>query len=196
MTRTSRPVAHAAGPGLLRLALIVAAIACAGCASRAPAPDPAPAPPPAPTVSAAVPAPAVRPPQAATAPGAVPGTPAAAVPAAPPAAPANAAVPLVGPGAPAVAAPPTPDAEALTLEAGLYRCELGRRVVVRRVAPDRQSMVINWRGQDTQLHAVLARTGALRFENPQTGYVWLVIVGKSMLLDARAGRTLANECRL
>ena len=46
------------------------------------------------------------------------------------------------------------------------------------------------------LHAVQARTGALRFENPDTGHVWLVIVGKSMLLDARAGRTLANECRL
>jgi hypothetical protein len=89
-----------------------------------------------------------------------------------------------------------PEAVTLALEAGLYRCELGRRVIVRRVAPDRQSMVINWRGQDTQLNAVLARTGALRFENPQTGYVWLVIVGKSMLLDARAGRTLANECRL
>ncbi|MFN9943293.1 MAG: hypothetical protein ACK56I_27865 [bacterium] len=57
-------------------------------------------------------------------------------------------------------------------------------------------MILHWRGQDTLLHAVTTRSGALRFENPQAGYVWLVIVGKSMLLDARAGRTLANECRL
>ncbi|MBP8308274.1 MAG: MliC family protein [Burkholderiaceae bacterium] len=78
----------------------------------------------------------------------------------------------------------------------MYRCELNRRVVVRRIAPDGQSMVINWLGKDATLQAVRARTGALRFESVQAGMVWIVIVGKSMLLDSRAGRTLANECKL
>jgi hypothetical protein len=134
-----------------------------------------------------------------------PGTPAATSPrstpesvAAPPAARIGPTEPVTRPASPAdpgPAAAPAPG-ETLTLEAGLYRCELGRRVTVRRVAADRQSMILHWRGQDTLLHAVTTRSGALRFENPQAGYVWLVIVGKSMLLDARAGRTLANECRL
>jgi hypothetical protein len=111
---------------------------------------------------------------------------------------------LIAPGSPAAVAtpqgapagPPFDAGGALTLEAGLYRCELDRRVIVRRVAADGRSLVLNWRGRDSVLHAVQARTGALRFENPESGHVWLVIVGKSMLLDARAGRTLANECRL
>ncbi len=95
--------------------------------------------------------------------------------------------------------PPGPPFDAggsLSLEPGLYRCELDRRVVVRRIAPDGQSMVINWLGKDATLQAVRARTGALRFESVQAGMVWIVIVGKSMLLDSRAGRTLANECKL
>ena len=105
----------------------------------------------------------------------------------------------VQPTAPPKAAPPGPPFEAggsLSLEPGLYRCELNRRVVVRRIAPDGQSMVINWLGKDATLQAVRARTGALRFESVQAGMVWIVIVGKSMLLDSRAGRTLANECKL
>ncbi|MBK8765309.1 MAG: MliC family protein [Burkholderiaceae bacterium] len=92
--------------------------------------------------------------------------------------------------------PPFDAGGSLSMEPGLYRCELNRRVVVRRIAPDGQSMVINWLGKDASLQAVRARSGALRFENVQAGMVWIVIVGKSMLLDSRAGRTLANECKL
>ena len=92
--------------------------------------------------------------------------------------------------------PPFDAGGTLSMEPGLYRCELTRRVVVRRIAPDGQSMVINWLGKDASLLAVRARSGALRFENVQAGLVWIVIVGKSMLLDSRAGRTLANECKL
>ena len=64
------------------------------------------------------------------------------------------------------------------------------------VAPAGQSMDISWLGKDASLQAVRASSGALRFENVQAGLVWIVIVGKSMLLDSRAGRTLANECKL
>ncbi len=84
----------------------------------------------------------------------------------------------------------------LRMDAGLYRCELNRRVMVRRVADDGMSMVISWDGKDHTLDAVQARTGALRYENPKQGLMWLVIVGKSMLLDTRKGQQLANECKL
>lgn len=81
-------------------------------------------------------------------------------------------------------------------EPGLYRCELDRKVTIRRLAPDRRSLVLNWQGQDHPMQAVTARTGALRYESPQHGLTWLVIDGKSMLLDSRRGRQLANECKL
>ena len=84
----------------------------------------------------------------------------------------------------------------LRMEPGLYRCELNRRVTVRRIADDGRSMVISWDGKDHALDAVEARTGALRYENSKQGLMWLTIVGKSMLLDTRKGQQLANECKL
>ncbi len=84
----------------------------------------------------------------------------------------------------------------LVLETGLYSCDLKRRVIVRRIAEDGQSLILNWLGKDHDFTAVQARTGALRFENAAEGLVWLVIIGKSMLLDGRKGQQLANECKL
>lgn len=94
------------------------------------------------------------------------------------------------------AAPATQAVIRLVAEPGLYRCELNRRVTLRRVAADGRSVVLNWLGKDHTLDAVQARTGALRFENPASGLMWLVIVGKSMLLDTHRGQQLANECKL
>ncbi len=147
----------------------LAMLALTGLAACASAPKPPPvATPPAPTV---LPAPA-PPPIAAPAPSPPPPEPAAP--------------------APQIDTPAAP----MALEPGLYRCELGRRVIIRRISPDGRSLVLGWQGKDWPLEVVQARTGARRFENARAGLVWLVIVDKSMLLDARAGRTLANECRL
>jgi len=84
----------------------------------------------------------------------------------------------------------------MVLEVGNYRCDLNRRVAVRSIAPDRSSLTISWLGKDHSLTAVDARSGALRFENAGAGLIWLVIVGKSMLLDSRKGQQLANDCTL
>jgi hypothetical protein len=46
------------------------------------------------------------------------------------------------------------------------------------------------------MQAVGARSGALRYEDPKSGLVWLVIPSKSMLLDTKKGRQLANECKV
>ncbi|MGD9945599.1 MAG: hypothetical protein AB7L76_18875 [Burkholderiaceae bacterium] len=78
---------------------------------------------------------------------------------------------------------------------GVYRCELNRSVHVRHVTPDLQSAVVHWNKKDYTLRAVNARTGALRYEDAASGLTWLVIVGKSMLLDTKNGKQLANECR-
>lgn len=78
---------------------------------------------------------------------------------------------------------------------GVYRCDLNRSVHIRQVSPDMQSAVLNWDKKDYTLRAVNARSGALRYEDAASGLVWLVIVGKAMLLDTKHGKQLANECK-
>lgn len=79
---------------------------------------------------------------------------------------------------------------------GTYRCDLHRQVLVRQVSPDMQSAVVNWNKRDYTLRAVNARSGALRYEDTVSGLTWLVIVGKSMLLDTKQGKQLANDCKV
>ena len=84
---------------------------------------------------------------------------------------------------------------ALQFSPGVYRCELNRSVHVRHVSDDGQMATLVWNRREYTLRSAASRTGALRYEDPVSGLVWLVIVGKSMLLDSRAGHQLANECR-
>jgi len=88
-----------------------------------------------------------------------------------------------------------PPAAPPSLAVGLYRCDLQRSVAVRWIAPDLGSIVLDWLGQDHSLRSTPTSSGALRYEDPKSGLTWLVISGKSMLLDSRRGRQLANECR-
>lgn len=80
-------------------------------------------------------------------------------------------------------------------KAGLYKCELNRTVNVRHVEEDLRTAVIHWNKRDYTLRAVNTHSGALRYEDLASGLVWIVITGKSMLLDTKLGRQLANECR-
>lgn len=84
----------------------------------------------------------------------------------------------------------------LTMTKGLYKCELNRQVDVTEVAPDSSSATIQWGKRGYVLRAVPARTGALRYEDVDSGLMWLVVVGKSMLLDTKHGKQLANECKV
>jgi hypothetical protein len=59
-----------------------------------------------------------------------------------------------------------------------------------------QQAVDNWNKRDYTLRAVNARSGALRYEDAASGLVWLMILDKSMLLDTRQGKQLANECKV
>lgn len=108
-------------------------------------------------------------------------------------------VAMAGPaGSPEVSreARPAASTDLLALEPGLYRCELDRRVVVRRIAQDGRSAVLNWSSHDYTLRRVPSRSGAVRLEDPNSGLAWIVIVGKSILLDMKKGQQLANECKL
>ena len=154
-------------------------------AVSAPAPDVTPGPaavpaPPAPPVAAPAPAPA--PADGRLAPAPVTIQPA----------------PHLGIGAPPAvqAGPPANVPFVIPFDAGVYKCELGRSVNVREIAADRRTITLQWARKDYALAAVEARTGALRFEDAASGFVWIVIPAKAMLLDTRNGRQLANECRL
>ncbi len=101
---------------------------------------------------------------------------------------------------PAIASGTADDAPAfnpagIAHRAGVYRCELNRTVNVRHVEEDLRTAVIHWNKRDYTLRAVSTHSGALRYEDLASGLVWIVITGKSMLLDTKLGRQLANECR-
>lgn len=79
---------------------------------------------------------------------------------------------------------------------GVYNCDLNRKVDVREVSADMRTAVVRWATKEYRLRAVEARSGALRYEDEASGLVWIVIVGKSMLLDTRQGKQLANDCTI
>lgn len=104
--------------------------------------------------------------------------------------------PSPAPAAAVVAAPIEQPSPLLDFRPGMYRCELNRSVLVRHVSPDRTTAVLHWAKKDYTLRAVHARSGALRYEDAKSGLMFIVIVGKSLLLDTKKGAQLANECRL
>jgi hypothetical protein len=99
--------------------------------------------------------------------------------------------------APVAKAPdPEPELKAIVVNAGLHRCELGKRVLVKRVAADGKSVQINWNNKDYNLVSVPTQSGAKRFEDTKAGFAWVVISAKAFILDTKRGQMLANECKL
>ncbi len=83
----------------------------------------------------------------------------------------------------------------LKLSIGVFHCDLNRRVEIRQVADDRRSAIVYWERRNYTMQLVATQTGALRLEDKTSGLTWISIPGKSMLLDTKQGRQLANECR-
>ncbi|MGH1358982.1 MAG: hypothetical protein ACRBC3_09490 [Burkholderiaceae bacterium] len=110
--------------------------------------------------------------------------------------PAPVAQPVVKAPEPVVVAPAPKPRPLFSVKAGTYNCELNRKVIVRQVSEGQDQAVLQWRKRRYQMKAVQTATGALRLENKASGLTWITIVGKSMLLDTKRGRQLANECRV
>ncbi len=94
------------------------------------------------------------------------------------------------------AADSEPELKAIVVHAGLHRCELGKRVLVKRVASDGSEVQVNWNGKDVNLRSVPTQSGAKRFEDSKAGLAWVVISAKAFILDTKRGQMLANECKL
>lgn len=76
-----------------------------------------------------------------------------------------------------------------------YHCELGADVTIFRNDGDDKYIALQWQKLLTRMSRVGTTTGANRFENKRSGLVWIGIPTKGILLDAKNGHQLANECK-
>ena len=76
-----------------------------------------------------------------------------------------------------------------------FNCELGNKVTIYTNEGDSAHMALRWKKRLHRMTRVGTSTGASRFENTTYGLVWIGIPAKSMLLDSKANRQLANECK-
>lgn len=81
------------------------------------------------------------------------------------------------------------------LSSGTYRCELGKKVEVRRDARKPDQISIDWQGQRRSLQRYDSTSGLPRYEDRDAGLVWIDLPWKSMLMDTKTGSPLANECK-
>ncbi|MBB3118857.1 hypothetical protein [Pseudoduganella violacea] len=76
-----------------------------------------------------------------------------------------------------------------------FACELGNKVTIYQNNEDENFIALRWKKRLHRLKRVATTTGAQRFENKLYGLVWIGIPAKSMLLDSKQSRQLANECK-
>ena len=77
---------------------------------------------------------------------------------------------------------------------GNIPCELGQSVNLR-ADPDAPGYFhLQLKNQRFHLRPVASATGALRLEDQARGAVWIQLANKSMLMDQKQGRRLADEC--
>lgn len=94
--------------------------------------------------------------------------------------------------APAVASPHTQlDFE---LKSGNYSCEHGLSVSVTRSVQSADKVQIDWKGKSYNLARDTSFSGLPRYEDRSNGLVWIDLPWKSVLLDGRTQKPLANDC--
>lgn len=77
---------------------------------------------------------------------------------------------------------------------GTIPCELGAHVVIK--ARKREGYFLVTHGINRfVMHPVESRTGAIRLEDPERGALFLQIANKSMLMNQKEGKRLADECQ-
>ena len=91
--------------------------------------------------------------------------------------------------------PRQPEQLNFKLASGTYRCELGKKVEVRRDARKPDQISIDWQGKRLALQRHDSTSGLPRYEDRENGLVWIDLPWKSMLMDANTGSPLANECK-
>ena len=77
---------------------------------------------------------------------------------------------------------------------GKIPCELSAHVTVTRDPQSDGRFILELGREKHFLEPVLTSTGAIRLEDVQSGAVWLQLVNKSMLMNQKQGKRLADDC--
>jgi len=77
---------------------------------------------------------------------------------------------------------------------GTLPCELGASVRMTADANAPGYFTLQGKGYKYRMRPVATSTGAIRLEDEKAGAVWLQLANKSMLMDQKNGRRLADEC--
>ena len=98
----------------------------------------------------------------------------------------------------AVLAPRTLSADELALadrvHTGRIACELGQHVNVTKDSANAGHFLVSGNGFNFHMTPVGTSTGVVRLEDAKAGAVWLQIANKSMLMNQKQGKRLADEC--
>lgn len=77
---------------------------------------------------------------------------------------------------------------------GQLPCELGASVHLEADASQPGYFFLHGKGFRYRMHPVPTSTGAIRLEDSKAGVVWLQLANKSMLMDQKRGRRVADDC--
>lgn len=76
-----------------------------------------------------------------------------------------------------------------------YECELGHKLTFYNRNAEDTAPALRWNNRLHKMTRIDTSTGAIRFENSNSGLVWIGLANKGMLLDSKKGQQLANECK-
>lgn len=77
---------------------------------------------------------------------------------------------------------------------GRINCELGRHVNVTRDEKNPGHFFVSGQGFSYHMSPVGTSTGVVRLEDRHAGATWLQIANKSMLMNQKQGKRMADEC--
>ena len=80
------------------------------------------------------------------------------------------------------------------VQTGVISCELGQNVHLRAHAQADGHFVLDLGRQTFIMQPVATTSGAVRLEDLRSGAVWLQLANKSMLMNQRQGKRLADAC--
>ncbi len=79
---------------------------------------------------------------------------------------------------------------------GVLPCELGARIVISADPRTTGYFQLQWGPkQKYRMFPVITNTGSLRLEDQQAAMVWLQLADKSMLLNQKLGKRVADSCQ-
>lgn len=80
------------------------------------------------------------------------------------------------------------------LDIGALTCKSGEKLYVRR-ADVGNSIDVTWAGKEYTLNRVKTESGAFRYEDSTSGFVFIQVPAKVQLLNSKLGQRVADDCR-